>query len=54
VRILYEHLKATLPELQTPEASDFELMLHSGKTSDKLEETVEDVGLSNAAVNVNY
>lgn len=54
VRIIYEHLKATNPELQTPEARDFELMLHTGKTSDKLELTLEEAGIANAALNVTY
>ena len=57
IRILYEHLKATCPELQTPEAKDFELLLpqqHTGKTSDKLDQTIEEAGFVNAVVVVHY
>jgi len=54
VRELYEYLLATLPELQTPEAHEFELIAHTGKTSDKLDQTIEEAGLANAAVNVSY
>jgi len=53
VRVIYEHLKAIIPDLAAP-GIEFELNLHSGKTSDKLDQTLEEAGVANSALNLSY
>jgi len=49
VAVVYQHIKADVPELANV---DFELMMHTDKTSDKLSLSIDDAKMANASLNL--